>query len=104
MDKPNSKFPTMGTSAATGARNASAEGTTNKLVKRKNTAAGDPTATPTAHRSAVKSTGGAAYGIRTTMPAWNDPHIGPTQGNGRIVPAAVNRSKLNFSAGIEDHN
>lgn len=104
MDKPNSKFPTMGTSAASTTRNGSAEGTSGKLVKRKSTAAGDPTREAKPSRGKVKATSGAAYGIKTKMPSWKDPQIGATQGNGRLFSAALNRSKPNFDAGIVDHN
>jgi hypothetical protein len=104
MDKPKSKFPTMGNSAATTAVNESAQGTTNKLVKKGNTASGNPTTEAKPATKNVKHRTGASYGIRTSMPAWKDPHIGPVQGNGRLFTAAVNRTKPNFDSGIVDHN
>jgi hypothetical protein len=104
MDKPKSKFPTMETSAATTAKNASAEGTTKKLVKKQGAQAGDPAAQKVGARSNVKHKSGAAYGIRTTMPSWKDPQVGPTQGNGRLFTAALNRTKPNFDAGVVDHD
>ncbi|CAB4128898.1 hypothetical protein UFOVP225_100 [uncultured Caudovirales phage] len=104
MDQPKSKFPTMGNSAATTAKNGSAEGTSGKLVKKGNTASGDPAAQKKGVRSNVKHKSGAAYGIKTSMPSWKDPQIGPTQGNGRLFTAALNRTKPNFDAGIVDHD
>lgn len=103
MDQPKSKFPTMGTSSAH-AKNASAEGTTGKLMKKGGAQAADPYAQPKPSRSNVKATGGAAYGIKTKMPAWKDPQIGATQGNGRLFTAAVNRTKPNFDAGMTNYN
>ena len=104
MDKPKSKFPTMETSAATTAKNGSAEGTSGKLVKKGGAQAADPTVQKKGVRSNVKHKSGAAYGIKTSMPSWSDPQIGPTQGNGRLFTAALNRTKPNFDAGIVDHN
>jgi hypothetical protein len=87
MDKPKSKFPTMETSAAKTARNASAEGTAPaKLVKKKGAQAGDPYAQPVGKRSNKKATSKASYGgIKTSMPTYVDPAAGLTQANGRIV-------------------
>ena len=105
MDKePKSKFPTMGTSAATTAKNGSAEGTSGKLVKKGGAQAADPFVQAKPSRSNVKHRTGAAYGIRTSMPSWKDPQIGATQGNGRMFTSAVNRTKPNFDAGTVNYN
>ena len=104
MDKPKSKFPTMENSAATTAVNESAQGTTKKLVKKHGAQSADPATQAKPARSNVKHRTGAAYGIKTSMPSWKDPQIGPTQGNGRLFTAAVNRTKPNFDSGIVDHN
>lgn len=103
MDQPNSKFPTMGKSAAN-AKNASAEGTTGKLVKKRGAQAADPARMAKPATKHVKATSGAAYGIRTSMPSWKDPQIGATQGNGRLFTAALNRTKPNFDAGTSNYN
>lgn len=97
-----SKFPTMGNSAATTAKNASAEGTSGKLIAKKNTQAGDPTIKNKSNRSNVKADGKRGYGIKAKMPSYQDPHVGPTQGNGRLFSAAVNRTAPNFSAGYSN--
>ena len=101
MNQPQSKFPTMGTSATTTAKNASAEGTSGKLHKKGGAQAADPTIEAHSPRKHVKAKGGAAYGIRTSMPAWHDPAIAPLQCNGRLFTAAVNRTAPNFKAGYE---
>jgi len=94
----------MGTSAAKGVSVPSAKPLKGKLVPRKNTAAGDPARQAKPARKVVKGTSAKQYGITTKMPSYKDPQIGPTQGNGRIVPASTNRTSLDFSAGIVDHN
>lgn len=104
MEQPKSKFPTMGNSAATTARNASAENLRGTLMKKKGAQAADPYVQAKPGRVKVKATGGAAYGIRTGMPAWKDPSIGATQGNGRLFTAALNRTKPNFDAGTTNYN
>ena len=104
MNEPKSKFPTMGKSAATGAANASAEDVSKKVVKRKGAQAGDPTVQKVGHPTATKAKSGAAYGIRTKMPSWKDPQVGPVQGNGRLFTSVVNRTSPNFQAGIVDHD
>lgn len=105
MDKqPKSKFPTMGNSAATTAKNASGAPEKGKLVKKKNTAAGDPAAQAKPSRTKVKATGARAYGIKTKMPSYVDPQIGPTQGNGRMFASKVNRTAPNFTDGMSSHN
>jgi hypothetical protein len=98
---PKSKFPTMGNSAATTAKNASAEGTGKaKLIPKKNNQAGDPYAQPKPARKFTRGRGERAYGITTSMPAWSDPQIAPTQSNGRMFTSSVNRTAPNFEAGI----
>jgi hypothetical protein len=104
MEQPNSKFPTMGTSAAAGVKNASGKPLKGKLMPKKNTAAGDPYAQAKPSRKFVKGTSAKQYGITTKMPSYVDPQIGPTQGNGRIVRSAINRTLPNFTDGISDHN
>ena len=75
------------------------------LVARKNVQAGDPANQPVGIRTyAPKERGGAAYGIRVQFEAHTAPEAGATQGNGRIFPAAINRSAPNFRDGISDHN
>jgi hypothetical protein len=103
MEQPNSKFKTMGNSAATTVKNVSGSPAAGKLMKRKNTAAGDPYAQPKPSRTKVKATG-RHYAITAKMPSYSDPQIGPTQGNGRIFKAAVNRTAPNFKDGMTDLN
>jgi len=103
MSEPKSKFPTMGTSASKTAKNASAEGATKKLVARKNTQAGDPTRETVGKKGTARA-GKRAYGITAKMPAYHDPQVGATQGNGRIFTAAINRTAPNFRAGMSDLN
>ena len=74
------------------------------LVKKKNTAAGDPTKMAKPARSNVKQTGGARYGVRVKFQKSEAPEAGATQGNGRILPSAIKRSSQNFDAGMGDHN
>jgi len=75
-----------------------------KLVKKKNVAAGGATGS-TGHRSHVTADGhraGARYGIKVSFAKQTSPEAGATQGNGRIIPPAINRSKPNFSAGMAE--
>lgn len=104
MEKTKSKFPTMETSAARGARNASAEGAKNgKLVKKKGAQAGDPYAQPVGKRVNKKATSKATYGgIKTSMSAYVDPAAGLTQANGRIITQAARKQAPNFSSGAAD--
>ena len=103
--KPQSKFPTMENSAATTAKNASAEGTGNgKLVAKKGAQSGDPAVQAKPARKAARGRGERAYGITTSMPAWHDPQIAPVQSNGRLFTSAVNRTSVNFQDGIADHD
>jgi hypothetical protein len=106
MDKPQSKFPTMGNSAATTAKNPSGAPERGKLMKKTGNAKGgtDPYKQAKPSRTFVKATGGRAYGIKTKMPSYVDPQIGPTQGNGRMFASKVNRTKVNFTDGMSDLN
>lgn len=72
------------------------------LVKKKNTQAANPVLGPTNHRSNVKTRSGARYGVRVGFQHQASPEAGATQGNGRLIPPAVNRSKPNFSAGMAE--
>lgn len=103
MESSKSKFPTMGTSAATGASFPSAKPEKGKLVKRGNTAAGNLLGKK-ADKPMKQVTSKRGYGIKTKMPSYVDPQIGPVQGNGRLFKAAVNRTAPNFQDGIVDHN
>lgn len=98
--KPKSKFPTMENSAATTARNASAEGTSGTLIPKKGAQAADPAVQAKPARKNARGRGERAYGITTSMPAWHDPQIAPVQSNGRLFSSAVNRTAPNFEAGI----
>jgi hypothetical protein len=98
---PASTAPVDG--VATKARNASGTETGGKLVKKGNAAAGGATGS-TGNRSAKKATGGAAYGITAKIPAYKSPEAGPTQGNGRLFQAAVNRTAPNFRDGINSQS
>jgi hypothetical protein len=105
MDKqPKSKFPTMGNSAATTAKNPSGAPEKGTLIKKKNTAAGDPYKQAKPSRTFVKATSARAYGIKTKMPSYVDPQIGPTQGNGRMIASKVNRTAPNFKDGMSNYN
>jgi hypothetical protein len=104
MEQPNSKFKTMGTSAAKGVTAPSAKPLKGKLVPRKNTAAGDPYAQAKPSRTNVKATSAKQYGITTKMPAYKDPQIGPTQGNGRILKPSTNRTSVDFADGMSNYN
>ena len=72
------------------------------LVKKKNTAAGDPTKMSKPSRTKTTATSGARYGIRVKFQKTVAPEAGATQGNGRLLPSAVNRSAPNFKAGIAE--
>jgi hypothetical protein len=73
------------------------------LMKKKNTAAGDPTKMAKPSRTFVMAErAGARYGIKVGFQKQVAPEAGATQGNGRLIPPAINRSKPNFSAGMVD--
>lgn len=99
---PKSKFPTMDNSAATTAVNVSGTETGGKLVAKKGAQAGDPATQTVSRRTRVKATGKSGYGIKTTMPTYKDPQVGPTQGNGRLFTSSLNRTKPNFDAGMSN--
>ena len=98
---PSSTEPSVSSSAK--ARVAAPEKGT--LVKKKGAQAGDPYAQAKPSRKNVLSAGGrngAAYGIRAKIPAYVSPEAGATQGNGRLISAAVNRSRPNFQGAAHD--
>ena len=74
------------------------------LVKKKNTAAGDPTKMAKPSRKFVTATGGARYGIRVKFQKTEAPEAGATQANGRILPSAMGAQSSNFGSGMSDHN
>lgn len=78
------------------------------LVKKKNTAAGDPYSMAKPSRKNVISPdathAGARYGIRVKFQQTTAPEAGATQGNGRILPSAMKRQAPSFSEGMADHN
>ena len=76
------------------------------LIKKKNTAAGDPYAQPKPSRKFVTSQGargGARYGISVNYTASIDPSAGATQSNGRIIKSAKNRQSPSFSEGAANY-
>ncbi len=103
MKDSKSKFPTMGTSAAKNVRFPSATPERGTLVKKKNTASGSLLGTK-ANKPHKVVTSGRKFAIRTTMPSYKDPQIGPTQGNGRMFKSAVNRTAPNFKDGMSNFN
>jgi hypothetical protein len=74
-----------------------------KLMKKGNTAAGDPTAMAKPSRANVLNKIGARYGIRVKFQKTVAPEAGATQANGRILPAATKRTSGNFTDGTADH-
>jgi hypothetical protein len=74
------------------------------LVKKKNTAAGDPTKMAKPSRNFVTATSGARYGIRVKFQKTEAPEAGATQANGRILPSAMGAQSANFGSGMSDHN
>ncbi len=77
------------------------------LIPKKNTAAGDPTASGTKVNRAFAAGApggerkGAAYSIKATYMKQTDPSAGMTQANGRIVSPSVVRQKDSWTQGIE---
>lgn len=73
------------------------------LMKKKGAQAGDPTreAKPSRKNTMVERAG-ARYGIRVGFQKQVAPEAGEVQGNGRLIPPAINRSKPNFSAGMAE--
>jgi len=88
--RPNYKAPERGT-----------------LIKKKNTASGDPYAQPKPSRTFVDSPdargrNGASYGIRVKMGSNQvAPEAGATQANGRIIGPAMNRQRPSFQEGMQ---
>jgi hypothetical protein len=77
------------------------------LIKKKNTAAGDPYAQPKPSRKFVTSQGargGARYGIAVKYQASVAPEAGATQSNGRLFKGSMNRQAPSFSDGMKDYN
>jgi len=73
-----------------------------KLMKKKGAQSADPSLGSVYHRSNGLERSGARYGITVNMPSGTSPEAGATQSNGRIIPAAVNRSRANFSSGMAE--
>jgi hypothetical protein len=77
------------------------------LIKKKNTAAGDPYAQPKPSRAFVTSKdaqgrNGASYGIRVGIGAKQvAPEAGMTQSNGRLLGPAMNRQRPSFQEGMQ---
>ena len=78
------------------------------LVKKKNTASGDPTRMAKPSRTKVISPdathAGARYGIRVMFQQTVAPEAGATQGNGRILPSSMKRQAPSFNEGMADYN
>lgn len=74
------------------------------LVKKKNTASGDPYTQAKPSRTKVTASGGARYGIRVGFSKQVAPEAGSTQANGRLFSSAVKRTAPEFKSGIADHN
>jgi len=72
------------------------------LVKKKGAQAGDPTKMAKPSRTKVTATSGARYGVRVKFQKTTAPEAGATQGNGRILSAAINRSHPNFKDGMAE--
>mgnify|MGYP006273067587 CR=1 FL=1 len=107
--KDSSKNPTVGPSstkptASSSAKPRVAAPEKGKLVKKKNTAAGDPTKMAKPSRTKVLATSGATYGVRVKFQKSTAPEAGAIQSNGRILPPAMKAQAPNFSAGMADHN
>jgi hypothetical protein len=106
-DSTKNSAPIAPTSAepsnATGAKPVVAKPLKGTLIKKKNTAAGDPYTQAKPSRKFVTATGGARYGIRVGVGAMQvAPEAGATQGNGRLFKSATNRTSPNFKAGSAD--
>lgn len=73
------------------------------LIKKKNTAAADPTkmAKPSRTKTMIDRAG-ARYGIKVGFQKQVAPEAGATQGNGRLLPAMTNRSAPNFKSGMSE--
>jgi hypothetical protein len=89
-------------SNAAGAKPQVAKPLKGTLVKKKNTAAGDPYKMAKPSRTKVTATGGARYGIRVKFQQSTAPEASATQSNGRILSSAVKRSAPNFKEGMAE--
>lgn len=76
------------------------------LVKKKNTASGDPYTQAKPSRTKVTATGGARYGIRVRFSKSVAPEATATQANGRLFSAAVKRGVQapHFEDGKKNYN
>lgn len=73
------------------------------LVKKGNTAAGDPYSQPVGIRKNVpagRDRNGAAYSIKTSYLKSTSPEAASTQANGRKFKSVINRTNPNFSDGV----
>ena len=72
------------------------------LVKKTGNAKGgtDPYTQAKPSRTKVTATGGARYGIRVKFQKSTAPEAWATQGNGRILASATNRTAPNFKDGM----
>jgi hypothetical protein len=87
---------------AAGAKPVVAQPLKGKLMKKKNTAAGDPYGMAKPSRKFVTATGGARYGIRVMFQKQTSPEASATQGNGRILSPSVKRSAPTFKDGMSE--
>jgi len=75
-----------------------------QLVQRMHAKAADPAFQPIGkHPYAPKERNGAQYGTQVGFEAHTEPTAGFTQANGRVIPAAINRTAPNFQVGTVDH-
>ena len=92
----------------TNVANISASPAKGKLMKKKNTQAGDPTAGGKANRknvlvnnAAASERMGAAYRVTAKYAQSATPEVGPTMANAKTVPSVSGKQSPNFSAGME---
>lgn len=99
MSKTGAPRKPMGTAAVTGAKNSSGAATGTKRPK--SGTSGDPTAAGTrkARSNVMGERMGAQYGITARISAPVCPAAAATQGGGRLMNAATNRSGPDFRAG-----
>jgi hypothetical protein len=76
------------------------------LMKKKNTAAGDPYKMAKPSRKFIKSPdaghAGARYGVRVKFQKSTAPEAGATQANGRILPSAMKSQAPSFKSGMAE--
>jgi hypothetical protein len=109
-DSTKNKAPIAPTSIApsnaTGSKPRVAMPEKGKLMKKKNTAAGDPYKQPKPSRKNILGPdaghAGARYGIRVKFQRSIAPEAGLTQANGRLLPSAIKSQKPNFGAGMAE--